>query len=197
MVTKAITVVWRRIGTRGIIILLITAFALALVLKSDFSTAIWGNNRESGLFVLVGLAGFGGVFFSLFWVGGFLVCVLVEWNRLRRVAARSPERFSESVAIGRTLDAAVVSKAAHTLRDVESPNLSSPAVIKTDSPATLSLGYLPNGLGAAGAVVGMIVSISIARGAEVITLTGKLAAFGFMVGYPVGATDAGRDHTWI
>jgi Zn-dependent protease with chaperone function len=86
MVTKALATVWRRMGTRGIVILLITAFALALVLKSDFSTAIWGNNRESGLFVLVGLAGFGGAFVSLIWAGGFVVSVLVEWNRLRRSA---------------------------------------------------------------------------------------------------------------
>jgi hypothetical protein len=222
MLTKAIAAVWRRMGTRGVIILLITASALALVLKSDFSTAIWGDNRESGLFVLVGLAGFGGAFVSFIWAGGFVFHVLVEWHRLRRIPGSHSEKQnvnvkqvpevkdaqcskcgmplptaalfcshcgtsssdsdSDRAVSGGTMNMPAMS-AADQNRDVRPPNIPG-SERKAGSSAPLA--YLPNAVGAAGAVVGIIVSQSIGRGAEVITLSGKLAAFGFMVGYPIG-----------
>jgi hypothetical protein len=46
--------------------------------------------------------------------------------------------------------------------------------------------YLPGIFGGIGAVTGIIVSICISNGVEVITMTGKLAAFGCMLGYPIG-----------
>lgn len=186
MLARAVATVWRREWRFGIILVLATACASALVF---FSTAIWGNNRESGLFVLVGLIAFGGVLVTLLWVLGLAKNVIVEWMRLRAqkqnaeptgsMVSPATEAPARSVVEGRTV-------AADDQRRVSPDQRLTVHRRKNDS-RTFSLGYLPNTVGTVGAVIGMIVSISVGKGAEAITLTGKLAGLGFMIGYPIGA----------
>jgi hypothetical protein len=196
----ALATVWRRMGIRGIIIILVTAVACLLVFNSSFSTAVWGNNRESGLFVLVGLVAFGGAFVTVFWAIAFPICAMIEWNRLRasqvnsrdqKGSVRSPVGTVQPVVADSRASAYDQNAAKAALQDRQLP-----AQHKTNDPPTF-IGYLPGAVGALGAVIGMIVSISIAKGAEVITLTGKLAGVGCMIGYPIGALSrAAIIHLW-
>jgi ankyrin repeat protein len=186
-------------GTRGIVILLVTACALVLTLESGFSEAIWRHNRDSGLFVLIGLIAFAGALVSMFWAIAFPISVMGEWNRLRRQqnfdttkgSMRSPVSPVQPVAADNTVSVNDQNVAKPVLRDQQLP-----VQRKTSGSAAPFLGHLPTTVGVVGAVIGMIVSISVAEGARVITLTGQLAGLGFMIGYPVGALSRAAILRW-
>lgn len=189
MLSTALATIWRQMGKRGVVIIAITAFACLLVIQSPFSTAIWGENRESGLFVLVGLAAFGGAVLTLLWALIFPVRVLVEWNRLTsssmRVSETTPGSINSSLRPTRNVTEDTASDADASFA-IEPPKLTAATQHDNNGSPRPSLDYLPNAVGITGAVIGIIASISAAQGAEVITLTAKLAGLGYLIGYPVG-----------
>ncbi len=184
-----------------IVFFLLTAGLFLLTLDSAFSRAIWGNNRESGLFVLVGLVAFGAAFITVISVFVFLKGVLIGWYRLAKHeqsfetpmgTMHSPASPAQPAVADDTVSAYDQNAPKAVLQDQQHP-----VQLKTNDLPTPSLRYLPHTVGALGAVIGMIISISIAKGEEVITLTGKLAGLGFMIGYPVGILSRAVIIDWL
>jgi len=77
LLRRAMATVWRRMWKRAIIILVGTACGAAIM-------ALWPDrDRESGAFVLVAVATFGGGLVALLWPIFFAFFVMAEWGELR------------------------------------------------------------------------------------------------------------------
>jgi hypothetical protein len=115
----------------------------------------------------------------------FVVKVMVEYFRPKRDKQfQAPDLKASMVRV-----VPVKSVAARTVAASAEPSNMPPQIPTQKQQTKKSVGYLkyfPATFGGIGAVIGIIVSFSISNGAEVITMTGKLAAFGCLIGYPLG-----------
>ena len=169
--------VWRRMRAVAIVSICSAVGGLMLI-------ALAGDH-ESPIFILAAFACVGGIALTLILAIYFVFIVMVEYFRPKRDKQfQAPDLKASMVGI-----VPVKSVAAGTVAASSEPSNMPPPIPTQHQQPKKSVGYskyFPATFGGIGAVIGMIVSISISNGAEVITMTGKLAAFGCLIGYPLG-----------
>lgn len=185
---RAFVNVWREneFGTWLIVVFVITIIGAGL----EFGV----SDQETGAYVIGVFAFIGGLMLAsiltlFFFLKFVFMCLWLKQN---------PQSQASGIATS-SVAAATVKSVTPELTAVSSePSKAPPHLpVATNAPPIPSqhqqpkksddnTKHLPGIFGAIGAVIGIIVSFSFSTGVEVITMTGKLAAFGWMLGYPVG-----------
>jgi hypothetical protein len=185
---QAVVMVWRKIelGPWYIVSLVATGIGACLFFGV--------TDRETGAFIIGVFAFIGGLLLASILTFMFIVGVMVACFRLKR----NKQFPTSSLAASSVAATPVKSATAERMVATSEPSKAPPHLPLTPNPLPIPAlrqqpkksddfsKYLPGIFGGIGAVTGIIVSICISNGVEVITMTGKLAAFGCMLGYPIG-----------